>query len=98
VFCERAHYVLEGDVRGPVRWTVEGDGGAFTGSGSVEGADLLRARESAGLPTRNPDVAFVTAVAAGTPASPDLAEALPAHRAAEAAYRSAAAGGTPEAP
>jgi 1,5-anhydro-D-fructose reductase (1,5-anhydro-D-mannitol-forming) len=95
VFCERATYVLEGDVFGPVRWTVEGDGGAFTGSGAVEGPDLVEARRSAGLAPRNPDLAFVAAVAAGTPATPDLAAALPAHAAADAAYRSAAAGGAP---
>jgi UDP-N-acetyl-2-amino-2-deoxyglucuronate dehydrogenase len=99
VFCERATYVLEGDVAGPVRWTVEGSGGApFTGTGMVQAADLVEALRSEHVTIRNPDAAFVAAVAAGTAASPTLADALGAHRLADAAYRSAAGGGVPVTP
>jgi predicted dehydrogenase len=95
VFCERAHYVLEGDVHGPVRWTVEGAGGAdpFGPAGAVRGDELRRALGASGIVARNPDTAFVAAVAAGGPAYPAIAEAVPAHEAADAAYRSAGAGG-----
>jgi predicted dehydrogenase len=99
VFCERAAYVLEGDVAGPVRWTVEGAGGGpFAGSGTVQAADLVDALRGEAVVPRNPDAAFVAAVAAGTAASPTLADALVAHRLADAAYRSAAAGGAPVTP
>jgi predicted dehydrogenase len=99
VFCERATYVLEGDVAGPVRWTVEGSAdGPFTGSGTVQAADLVEALRFEGVTARNPDAAFVAAVAAGPPARPTLADALAAHRLADAAYRSAAAGGVPVTP
>jgi predicted dehydrogenase len=96
VFCERAHYVLAGDVDGPVRWTVEGAGHDGVGpSGSVRGDDLRRLAADLGLAPRNPDAAFVAAVAAGTTAYPSIAEAVPAQEAVDAAYRSAAAGGVP---
>jgi predicted dehydrogenase len=99
VFCERATYVLEGDVAGPVHWTVEGPvEGAFGGRGTIQAADLVVALRAEGVTPRNPDAAFVAAVAAGTPASPTLADALAAHRLADAAYRSAAQGGVPVIP
>ena len=116
VLCERAHYVLAGDVDGPVRWTVQappasgasgasGAEGAPASPGSpaefdeLHGEDAVAGKElralvaGLGLVARNPDVAFVEAVAAGRAASPTLADALPAHRLAEAAYRSANAAG-----
>lgn len=89
VLCERAWYALEGDWWGPVRWTVEG-----RGSGAVEGDGLVAALAERGIVPVNPDGAFVRAVAAGTPAFPDAAVALRAHVVADAAYRSAAAGGS----
>jgi predicted dehydrogenase len=46
----------------------------------------------------NPDGAFLAAVAEGRPASPDVAEALAAHRVVDALYRSAAADGAPVVP
>jgi predicted dehydrogenase len=97
VLCERAHYVLTGDVDGPVGWTVEGGEAepAFGPSGSVRGDELRALVAARGLKARNPDAAFVAAVAAGSPAYPAIAEAVPAHAAADAAYRSAASGGIP---
>ncbi len=83
VICERALYVLEGDVTGPVRWTLDDD------DGSVEGDDLVAMLHSHGIRPRNPDAAFIEAVAAGRPADPDFAAALRAHVLTEAIYRSA---------
>jgi predicted dehydrogenase len=87
VFGERAHLVLEGDVFGPVRWERDDD------HGCLEGDALMAALETRGIATRYPDRAFIEAVQAGTPASPDMAEALRAHVLVDAAYRSAADGG-----
>ncbi len=42
----------------------------------------------------NPDAAFVESVRTGSPTYPDFAIALEAHRLTDAAYRSAAAGGS----
>ena len=90
VFCERLHVALEGDFTGPVRWQ-------FTGELEqvLEGADLARAVTATGdIGTTNAATAFLAAVRDGTPASPALAEALPAHRVVDAVYASAAEGGT----
>jgi predicted dehydrogenase len=87
VFCERGWYALEGDVFGPVRWTLDGE------EGCVAGEELVERLHAEGVPTRNPDGAFVEAVARGTAASPGLADALRAHLLADAVYRSAASGG-----
>jgi UDP-N-acetyl-2-amino-2-deoxyglucuronate dehydrogenase len=89
VFCERLYVALEGDFNGPVRWQ-------FTGEPEEvrEGAELARVVADAGdTGTTNAATAFLAAVRDGTPASPDLAEALPAHRVVDAVYASAAAGG-----
>lgn len=96
VFCERAHYVLEGDHVGPVRWTVaQASNDPFGLSGVLEGDALRACVAEVGLAARNPDAAFVAAVLAGIPASPSIADAVPAHVATDAAYLSAAAGGEP---
>jgi len=83
VFCERAMYVLEGDVLGPVRWTLDGE------VGSVEGEELMVTLHAHGIRPRHPDQAFIEAVASGAPASPDFTAALRAQVLAEAIYRSA---------
>jgi len=90
VFCERAWYALEGDVFGPLRWMVD-DGE----EGAVAGDELVERLHAEGVPTRNPDGAFVEAVATATPSDPDLAQALRAHVLTDAVYRSAAASGHP---
>jgi len=89
VICERGHYWLEDDVWGPVHWTRPGDD-----TGSVGGRDLTLALAGVDIEVRNPDGAFIEAVEAGRPASPDFAVAARAHQVADALYRSAAADGT----
>ena len=91
VFCEHAFYVLEGDVDGPVHWTLDGD------HGSLAGEALLAHVADLGITIRNPDAAFIEAVRDGTPAHPAFAEAMRAHVVAAALYRSAAGAtqGTP---
>ena len=89
VFCERLYVALEGDFAGPVRWQ-------FTGEPErvLEGAELARAVAGTGdTATTNAATAFLASVRDRTPASPALAEALPAHRVVDAVYTSAAAGG-----
>jgi len=88
VFCERAHYWLDDDDTALVHWTRP------DGSGAIELADLDQALATAGLELRNPDRAFIEAVASGSPATPDFATALRAHVVTDALYRSAGAGGT----
>ena len=99
VFCERAHVALEGDHLGPVRWTYETDGGVAPGlpeaRGSAEGDAVRALLADAGLAPRNPDVAFVDAVATGGAGYPSMADALRAQLLADACYRSAAGSGQP---
>lgn len=89
VFCERLHAVIEGDVAGPVRWR-------FTGEPErhLEGDALAQALRDLDDEPVNSAARFLTAVRDGTPADPDFAEAIPAHCLADAAYASAAAGGS----
>jgi predicted dehydrogenase len=94
VLCERAHVVLEGDALGPVRWTYQLDDGASVPglpgpSGAVEGDGLRALLADLALAPRNPDVAFIEAVASGAAAHPSMATALRAQRLADACYRSA---------
>lgn len=97
-FCQRAVVTLAGDWHGPVSAERQGSGaghGEPAEIATVEGQALVDAAAGLdGLGT-NPDAAFLEAVRAGRPAYPDFALALEAHRLADAAYRSAAAGGTP---
>jgi predicted dehydrogenase len=92
VFTGNGYFCLEGDWNGPVSWEVMSPGGGDA-TGSLSGAALEA--EAARLDGRGarPDADFVAAVLADRPASPDFALALEAHRLADAAYRSAAAGG-----
>jgi predicted dehydrogenase len=91
LFCERRHVVVDGDDwYGPVRWT---DAGDDTDSERVLGGDDLVGRAAQVLDTwPNPDAAFVRAVAAGHPATPDFTTALRAHHVVEALYRSCVSG------
>ena len=90
VLCQRAWYCLEGEVEGPLHATVEGGDDL-----ALAGRDLRRFVADEVVPLRNPDAAFVGAVAAGAPAAPAVQVALRAHVVADAAYRSADAGGAP---
>ena len=86
--CERLFAVIEGDLVGPVRWQFTGEDEHCLAGDALVGA--LRAR---GDDVVNPAAAFLSAVKDGTPADPDFAAALPAHRLADAIYASADAGG-----
>src|SRR5204863_1276984 len=90
LFCERAYAVLEGDWFGPVSWTTTG----FSPE-RREFDELEHEARDRGTTLGNPDALFIDAVAAGTRAWPSFADALRAHVLADAAYRSAAAGGAP---
>lgn len=89
-FSERRVCTLSGDWNGPV--SVEDGDGSLT---TLEGQALVRAATEGDGLGLNPDADFVAAVRAGTPAYPDFALAVEAHRLADAAYRSAAEGGSP---
>jgi len=94
VFCERRHVVIEGDDWfGPVSWT-DADGTTGTLGGTGASAEIVDAVAPFVEGHANPDGAFVRSVAHGTPAHPDVATALVAHRIVDAMYRSAAAGGS----
>ncbi|HEY5662904.1 MAG TPA: Gfo/Idh/MocA family oxidoreductase [Ilumatobacter sp.] len=93
VFCERRHIVIEGDWFGPVRWT-DADGG----TGELADDELVAATAGLAHDGPHPDVAFVRAALDGTPARPDFALGVEAHRVVDAMYRSAAADGAPVEP
>ena len=85
VFCTRRHIVIEGDDwYGPVSWT-DTDGESHT-LGADELSDAVVAMRDG---SENPDGEFIRSVVAGTPATPDFAEAVKAHRIVDAMYRSA---------
>lgn len=89
VFRRGAVLTLTGDWSGPV--SLETSESTTT----VERAALTDAAAAIDDLGINPDASFVGAVRRGEEAYPDFAVALQAHRLAEAAYRSAAAGGQP---
>jgi predicted dehydrogenase len=90
LFCERAYAVLEGDWFGPVEWTTTGQP-----TQRLDFADLEAEAARRGATLGNPDASFIDAVVKGEPAWPSFDDALRAHVLADAAYRSAATGGTP---
>ena len=89
-FSRNVHVQVRGDWHGPVSSTV---GGAP--ASELQGQALVDAVQAIDGPGNNPDADFIASVIAGTPAYPDLSMALRAHVLADAAYRSAAAGGDP---
>lgn len=98
IFCERALVVVDQDWLGPVTWTrspLSAAEASDSDSGVLEGDALVEAAGFEPPMGENPDAAFITAVAEGRAASPDVAEALRAHVLADAVYRSAAADGAP---
>ena len=90
LFSEKAYALLEGDWFGPVSWTSTG-----SPEQRLDFADLEAEAARRGATLGNPDVEFIDAVAKGEPAWPSFTDALRAHVLADAAYRSAAAGGAP---
>ena len=93
IVCERLWIALEGDWIGPLRWQRPGEKVQ-----TLVGDALLARAEELGLTRPSSDGAFVDAVAAGRPASPDFAVALRAHTLVDAVYRAAATGTTVEVP
>ncbi len=95
VFSQGGYAALQGDWNGPVRWdrTNRFDAGEQADTGVIADADLTRAAAAVDGLDGDPDQAFVSAVLAGEAAHPGFEVALRAHRLADAAYRSAAAGG-----
>ena len=83
VHCETAHFVVEGDWFGPVRWTRADE------QVELAGDELLAACADRGLALDNPDGAFLQAIAEGTASMPTAATALRAHEIVEAVYDSA---------
>jgi predicted dehydrogenase len=89
IFCSHRHIVIEGDDwYGPVSWT-DSDGQEK----SLGGGELSEAVAPMRDGAENPDGQFVRAVVAGTPATPDFADAVKAHRVVDAMYRSALSDG-----
>jgi len=89
IFCTRRHIVIEGDDWfGPVSWT-DTDGQSQT-LGDDQLSDAVVAIRDG---SDNPDAEFIRSVTEGTPASPDFADAVKAHRIVDAMYRSAEGGG-----
>jgi predicted dehydrogenase len=89
VFCERRTVVISGDDWfGPVTWS-DADGS----TGSLAGEELLERTRDLALVHPNPDAAFVLSALGASPAYPDFAVALEAHRVVEAMYESARRGG-----
>ena len=89
VFCERLHVVMEeDDWFGPVSWLRLGGESAVR-----EGAGLVEECRDRGIELTNPDGEFIAAIVGGRAATPSFADAVRAHRLADAVYRSAAAGG-----
>lgn len=96
VFTRGGAFALDGDWSGPVRWDRTASFGQpeAGAAGELSGPGLARAADEIDGLRGDPDQAFVTAALEGTPAHPSFSVALRAHRLADAAYRSAAAGGT----
>jgi myo-inositol 2-dehydrogenase/D-chiro-inositol 1-dehydrogenase len=89
VTCSRFWAVLEGEWIGPLSWQRPG-----VARETLQGEKLIARVDELGLTRPNADGDFVDAVASGRPASPDFADALRAHVVVDAAYRSAASGGS----
>jgi len=97
VLCEDAVLWLDDDHLGPVSRETN-DGVRVLACPLPEWTAALRLPEEIAKPLSQyavPARAFLDAVAGGTAPTPDAATALGAHRLVDAAYRSAAAGGTP---
>ncbi|MDW3219962.1 MAG: Gfo/Idh/MocA family oxidoreductase [Acidimicrobiales bacterium] len=90
VFCRTGHFAVDGDWFGPVRRQTSDDEDLV-----LDGHDLVDAIRPIDGVDGNPDADFVHAVQTGQAAHPDFAVAVRAHVLADAAYRSAAAGGAP---
>ena len=89
-FCRNAHLGVLGDWAGPV--TISS---GATDEKRLSGDELAKAAAAVDGRSTNPDADFVASVRNNRAAFPDFGVAVRAHVLADAAYRSAAAGGTP---
>jgi predicted dehydrogenase len=89
-FCQAGVFTLTHDWRGPVSGEL-----ASGPIETLEGQRLTEAAAGADGLAGSPDAAFIDAVRTSKQAHPGFEVALEAHRLADAAYRSAAAGGSP---
>ena len=98
IFCREGMVWLDDEFRGPLHVQTSA-GSTVRLCPSPDWVDALPlADDDVGLAIRayvEADRGFVDAVSAGTAPEPGLGEALVAHRLVDAAYRSAAAGGSP---
>jgi predicted dehydrogenase len=99
-FSERSLATLEGDLVGPVRWQRQPPGSVEpdeTDEGVVDETIIEPWLAQRGIEVVVAEELFLRAVAAGGPSpGPTIADALRAHELVDAAYRSAAEGGTPQ--
>jgi predicted dehydrogenase len=98
IFCQKALLWLDREDTGPVRVEAHDrtyDVASDTLDGWVRDLPVPAPWRQGLAPYALADRAFLDAVAAGRPASPDVATAVVAHTVADAAYRSAAEGGRP---
>lgn len=91
--CQRGFFSLEGDWSGPVRYELADQSGQPISQGKLGDGQLETAAAGVDGITSSPDAGFIAAVIENRPAYPDFGTALQAHRLADAAYRSAEAGG-----
>ncbi|MHB8574623.1 MAG: Gfo/Idh/MocA family protein [Dehalococcoidia bacterium] len=99
LFFENGYFALEHDYLGPIQSHTAWDGRQVLSEEAVleryyrvAGIDGEARRDIARRWSLE-DLSFLQSAAAGTPATPDFAEALKAHVLVDAAYRSAATGG-----
>jgi predicted dehydrogenase len=91
IFAERLYVRIESEFEGPVAFRFAGDAGETV----LTGPDLAAEARTRGARLGNPDGSFLRAIRNGTPASPTPRDAVRAHQLVDAAYASAATGGTP---
>lgn len=91
--CERGFFSLEGDWSGPVRFEIADSTGQPQSEGHLGHQELELAVQEVDQLVKPPDAAFIAAVIEEREAYPNFETALQAHRLADAAYRSAEAGG-----
>jgi predicted dehydrogenase len=91
LFSERLYVRVESEWEGPVAFRFDGDAAETV----LTGAELAAEARRRGARVGNQDGSFLRAIRDGTPASPTPRDAVRAHQLVDAAYASAATGGTP---
>lgn len=91
LFSERLYVRIEGEFEGPVAFRFLGDADETV----LAGPALVTEARARGARVSNADGSFLRAIRDGNPATPTPRDAVRAHQLVDAAYASAAAGGTP---